>query len=146
MAFPKWYTDMPGWKRVLYDWKAHYHRTGLTIQSVASIAERDAKKVLAEMKADPETYVQWCGVIQAPVWSTKSGGAVIGTLESPDHLVRLTYWSLNYFAPPEFKSLRRMKGETTWMLAQGDGSNDAAMVTRLRSVYKGTAYAKADDW
>lgn len=132
---PKWYQDYPDWKRVLHYWKQGLHRTGLTIQSIASITGGDGAEILRAMKADPKVYVQWCTGVQAPVWSirTADGG---GSGEQTEHLYRLSHWSLKYFPPGEFKALERMKGYADWKMPTGAPE-------QLKKAARGALYASS---
>lgn len=147
MAFPKWYLEWPAWKRVLYDWRNHYNRVGMTIQALGSLLNDDPKEMIREMVATKGAYVQWCTEVQAPVWSVKRGDSGPA---SPDHLVRLAHWSLTHFPPPEFKSMQYMQGHKDWRLggeygALTSSSETTSMVNRLRAAGKGLVYARKDE-
>jgi hypothetical protein len=55
------------WQRVLYTWRSHFHRVGLTPHCVATVCERDPVEILDEAFDSKEVRLSYCGYIKAPI-------------------------------------------------------------------------------
>lgn len=70
LYFPeKQWKKLKDWQRVLLVWRHVFERFGLSLHALASICNRDPKKILGEFLRTPGTTITMCNDVSAPMLS-----------------------------------------------------------------------------